>query len=116
MIKFLKLHEDSTIPALDKWEYGLLVKAYLMSETSRPNKTMIPPQSTRLIPTGVSIDEIQDYPLFVYSCHDLVMRSIFVVPGFLNFDQGIELQIPLYNGSHQSYYISHEDPIARLVR
>jgi hypothetical protein len=114
-LKFTKLHDDAVIPTSDKWEYGLLMRAYLMSETGRPSKSLIPPQSTRFITTGITIDEVEQVPLFIYTCHDLVARSIFVVPGFLNFDKGVDLRIGLYNGSHQSYYVCHDDPIARLV-
>jgi hypothetical protein len=114
-LKFVKLHDDATIPAADKYAHGLLVRAYLISETGRPNKSMIPSQSTRFVPTGIAIDQIEVAPLRIYTCHDLVVKSVFVVPGYLNFDRGVQLLIGLYNGGHQAYFVQHEEPLARLI-
>jgi len=114
-MNFGKIHSDVTLPTLDKYDVGVLVRAYLMSETGRPNKTLVPPQSTRQIRTGLALEIGGGATLTMHTPIDLILRSLFVIPKFQTLDCGEELTVLLYNGSHQSYYVCHEDPIARLV-
>lgn len=96
---------------------GLDVHAFLLSESGRPNTAIIPPRTTRQIPTGLVVVPPDGFAIFVCSRSGLAMGSIFVTnfPGVVDPDYRGELKVLLYNGHHESYYVKHEDRIAQIV-
>lgn len=97
---------------------GLDVYAHLLSETGRPNKAIIPPRTTKIIPTGLIVKPEAGCAVFVCSRSGLAYKqSIFVTnaPGVVDPDYRGEIMVLLYNGGHESYYVQHEDRIAQLV-
>lgn len=96
---------------------GYDLHAHLLSETGRPIKQLIPPNSTRNIRTGLLIEPPPGHFVMVCSRSGLAKRSVFVAngPGIIDPDYRGEVMVLLYNGSHESYWVQHEDRIAQLV-
>lgn len=102
---------------------GLDIFAFLISESGRPNTAMIPPRTTKAIPTGLimappEMPPLKPYALYVCSRSGLARNlSLFVTnaPGVVDPDYRGEIQVLLYNGGHESQYIQHGDRIAQIV-
>lgn len=97
---------------------GLDLHAFLISESGRANKALIPPRSTRSIPTGLIVSPPVGYAVFVCSRSGLAKNlSLFVTnaPGVVDPDYRGEIQVLLYNGSHEAQYIEHGQRIAQIV-
>lgn len=97
---------------------GLDLHAYLISESGRANKALVPPRSTRSIPTGLIVQPPEGYAIFVCSRSGLAKNlSLFVTnsPGVVDPDYRGEIQVLLYNGSHEAQYIEHGQRIAQIV-
>lgn len=97
---------------------GLDLHAFLWTESGRPNNALIPPKSSRAIPTGVVVKPPLGHAVFVCSRSGLAKQhSIFVTnsPGVVDPDYRGEIVVLLYNGGHESYYVQNEDRIAQLV-
>lgn len=97
---------------------GLDLYAFLVSETGRPNTSMIPPRATRAIPTGIIVSPPEGYAVYVCSRSGLAKNlSLFVTnaPGVIDPDYRGEIQVLLYNGSHEAQYVKHDDRIAQIV-
>lgn len=118
-IKFRLLKPDAIVPLpMSKGAVGLDVFAYAISETNRRNTILIPPRSTRQIPTGLQVEPPEDHFLMVCSRSGLAVKhSIFVAnaPGIIDPDYRGELMVLLYNGGHESYYVQHHDRIAQIL-
>lgn len=118
MIRFQKLHERALLPQLaTPGSIGLDVHAFCISESGRTNHIIVGPRSTRNIPTGLKIQCPDGYYVQVCSRSGLASQSIFVAnaPGIIDPDYRGELQVLLYNGGHESFYVKHEMRIAQLV-
>lgn len=116
-LKFQKLHPDVKLPARQtEGSVGYDVHAFLLTESGRPNTLVLPPRTTRNVPTGLLIEPPESRPVFVCSRSGLAAKSIWVAnaPGIIDPDYRGELQILLYNGGFESYYVKHEDRIAQL--
>lgn len=105
-ITFRKLHFDAIVPT------NFLLHAYLISNTGRSNTCLIPPRTTRLIATGLNAQFPPNHALYAVTHTDILKHSLFipeplVMPG--------EILIPLYNGSHETYYVRHEELIAYIT-
>lgn len=96
---------------------GLDLYAFLLTESGRPNRAIIPPRTTRLIPTGISAKPPPGHAILVCSRSGLATRSIFVTnaPGVIDPDYRGEIQVLLYNGGHETSYVEHEQRIAQLI-
>jgi dUTP pyrophosphatase len=97
---------------------GLDLHAFLLTESGRPNTALIPPKSTRGIPTGIIAAPPPNHALFVCSRSGLAKQnSIFVTnsPGVIDPDYRGEIIVLLYNGGHEAYYVRHNDRIGQLV-
>jgi dUTP pyrophosphatase len=123
-----RLHEKAVLPSRGtSLSLGLDLRALSLTEDGRPNKIIVPPRTTRLIHTGWGIKppqprpELDDQHLVwlpaVCSRSGLASKSIFVAnsPGVIDPDYRGEIFVLLYNGGHDTYYVSHEDKIAQLV-
>lgn len=117
-VKFKRLHPEAQIPrAWTAGSIGLDLHAYLLTEEGRPNTALIPPSSTRNIPTGLLIEPPEGYFLMVCSRSGNAKESLFVTnsPGIIDPDYRGEIRVLLYNGSHMSMYVKHQDRIAQLI-
>ena len=119
MIGIKKLHDDAVTPtrATEK-AVGYDLYAYHRTESGRPNKILIPPSSTKAIPTGLIIVPPVGHSVFVASRSGLALnQSLFVAnaPGIVDPDYRGELMVLLYNGGHQSHYVQHGDRVGQMI-
>lgn len=117
-IKFRRLHPDAKLPK--RWSdeaVGLDIYAHLRTEEGRANNMVLPPRNTRNVPTGLQIETPPGHFCLVCSRSGLAKLSIFVTngPGIIDPDYRGELQVLLYNGSHETQWIKDGDRIAQLV-
>jgi dUTP pyrophosphatase len=118
ILQVKKLHPAAKLPVRGTPNsIGLDIHAHTLTETGRENTILIPPRITRLIPTGLVVVPPEGWAIFVCSRSGLALKSIFVTnsPGVVDPDYRGELQILLYNGNHESYYVKHQDRIAQIV-
>jgi len=98
---------------------GFDVAAYLVSETGRHIQLLIPPRTSRRIPTGLAIIPPPGYYFQVCSRSGIAASQppVFVAnaPGIIDPDYTGELQIILFNGGHESVYIKNGDRIAQII-
>jgi dUTP pyrophosphatase len=97
---------------------GLDLHAFLISESGRPNKALIPPKSTRAIGTRLIVEPPEGYAVYVCSRSGLAKNlSLFVTnaPGVVDPDYRGEIVVLLYNGGHEAQYIEHGQRIAQMV-
>lgn len=96
---------------------GLDLHAHLSSLTGGRNNAIIPPHTTRNIPTGIAVEPPEGYFLVVCSRSGLAKRGIFVTngPGIIDPDYRGEIFVLLHNGGHETYYVRDGDRIGQLV-
>jgi dUTP pyrophosphatase len=117
-VKILKLHPDAKLPK--RWSHGAVgydLHAFLLSESGRAGKALIPPCTTTNIPTGISVECPDGYFLFVCPRSGLGKYSISVTnsPGLIDPDYRGEVRVLVYNGSNVNYWVQHDERIAQLV-
>jgi len=118
MLGIFKLKLDANLPHRGmEQSVGLDLHAYLMSETGRPNTLMIPPHTTRKVPTGLAMRPPPGHAILVCSRSGLASGGIFVTngPGVVDPDYRGEILVLLHNGTHIPYYVKHEDRIAQIL-
>lgn len=119
MIGICRRYDDVQYPTKATPEaVGYDLYAYHKTESGRPNKILIPPQSTKAIPTGLIVIPPEGYSIFVGSRSGMAKEnSLFVTnaPGIIDPDYRGELMVLLYNGGHQSIYISHGDRVGQMI-
>lgn len=116
-LRFKRLHDEVILPR--RWSddaVGWDVHAHLISETGQRNKAIVAPRSTKNVPTGLLIEPPPGHFVMVCSRSGLAKSSIMVAnaPGIIDPDYRGELRILLYNGSHETYYVQHQERIAQL--
>lgn len=94
------------------------LRANLIADTGRKNNLLIPSNALRLIKTSTPISIYPSGTIaMILSDDDLLKRSIFV-PGLrlarMIHDEEM-IFVPLYNGSHESFYVQDEMLIAELL-
>lgn len=117
-VKFKKLYPDAILPK--RWSeesVGWDLHAYLMSETGRPSKKVLPQGNTFNVPTGIAIEPPPGYFVMVCSRSGLAKESVFVAnaPGIIDPDYRGEVRVLLFNGGFRAHFIQHEDRIAQIV-
>lgn len=118
MLKITKLHPDAKLPRVATPEsIGADVYAYCKSEALRPLKMVVPPNTTRMIPTGIIAVAQPPFCIFVCSRSGLAKESLFVInaPGVVDPDYRGEIKILLHNAGTQNHWVEHGDRIAQLV-
>lgn len=118
-LKVTRLHDDVKLPRKATSEsIGADVYAYLKTESGRTNKMVIPPATTRMVPTGLVALAQPPFSILVCSRSGLAAeRTLFVTnsPGVVDPDYRGEIKILLHNGGTQNQWIEHGDRIAQLV-
>jgi dUTP pyrophosphatase len=97
---------------------GYDIYAYSKTETGRPNKLLIPPRTSRAIPTGLVVIPPPGFSIFVASRSGLAKeRALFVTnsPGIIDPDYRGELMVLLYNGGHEAQYVQHDDRVGQII-
>lgn len=115
---FKRMSPEAILPkTYSEQAAGYDIYACLISDEGRPNKMLIPPNTTRNVPTGLLIEPPPGYAVLVLSRSGLASKSIFVAnaPGLVDPDYRGELRVLLHNGGHESTYIEHEQRIAQLL-
>lgn len=114
----LRLQQEARLPLRARPEdVGYDIFAFLLSESGRSNTALIPPRTTRAIPTGIAVEAPDGWFPAICSRSGLASKSIWVAnaPGIVDRGYRGEIIVLLYNGGHESIYIQHEDRIAQLV-
>lgn len=118
-LKITKIHPDAKLPRIATPEsIGADVYAYLKTESGRANKLVIPPGTTRMVPTGVVGLAQPPFSILVCSRSGLAAsRALFVTnsPGVIDPDYRGEIKILLHNGGFENQWIEHGDRIAQLI-
>lgn len=113
-----KLRKDALLPrrGMDQ-SVGLDLHAYLISETGRQNTLLIPPHTTRRIPTGLVIVPPLGHTILVCSRSGMASKGIFVTngPGVVDPDYRGEIVVLLHNGTPVAHYVKHEDRVAQIL-
>lgn len=117
-LEVFRIHDDALMPYRGTVNsVGLDVHAYLKTETGRPNNMMIPPRSTRKIPTGLRMIPPPGHAIFMCSRSGMALKSLFVTnaPGVIDPDYRGEIAVLLYNGSFETHYVQHEERVGQIV-
>lgn len=97
---------------------GADVYAYIKSSTGHPLKTVIPPNTTRTISTGIVAVSQPPFSIFVCSRSGMAKdKTLFVTnaPGVIDPDYRGEIKVLLHNAGVENQWVSHGDRIAQLV-
>lgn len=113
-----RLYPDARLPVKRHERAGsYALFAYARTESGRPSKLLIPPRTSRAVPCGVAILPPDGFLLATASGGALAAaRSIFVAnaPGIIDPHYRGEINILLYNGGHESHYISDGDYVGEI--
>lgn len=119
VIRFQRLAEDAQTPVRATVEsVGLDVFAYIKNERRNGDTILLPPRTTRMIPTRLIVVPPPGHVIFVCSRSGLAKdRSIFVTnaPGIIDPDYRGELFVLLYNGGHENHWVRHGDRVGQLL-
>lgn len=119
MLKATLLHPDAKLPRRATPEsIGADVYAYLKTEHGRPNKLVIPPGTTRMVPSGIVAVAQPPFSILVCSRSGLAAeRTLFVTnaPGVVDPDYRGEIKVLLHNAGTTNQWIEHGDRIAQLI-
>jgi dUTP pyrophosphatase len=113
-----KLRDDAALPirAYDASAAYDLV-AYLKNEGGQTFILTIPPNTTKLIRTGLAMRPTSGNLILVCSRSGLATRGIFVAnaPGVVDPDYTGEIKVILFNGGMEPHYVRHGDRIAQAL-
>lgn len=117
-LTFVKLHPDAQVPFLAYNESAAWdLSACMLTGTGRPNNTILPPNFTRKIPTGLALRPPEGHLVLICSRSGMASKSIFVAnsPGVVDPTYTGEIEILLYNGGMESFHVKHGDRIAQAL-
>lgn len=114
-----RIHPDAKLPRKGTEDsIGADVYAYITSATGHSLKTVIPPNTTRAIRTGIVAVAQPPFSIFVCSRSGMAKdKALFVTnaPGVIDPDYRGEVVVLLHNAGTENQWVSHEDRIAQLV-
>ena len=82
------------------------------------NPIKLPPQSSCLVPTGLSVAFSEDYEIQIRPRSGLAAKSnisVLNTPGTIDSDYRGEIKIILFNHSNENFIINNNDRIAQMV-
>ena len=88
----------------------------LMAFIEEPIK--IPPNSSYLIPTGLSMAFTEDYEIQIRPRSGLAAKNSITVlntPGTIDSDYGGEIKIILFNHGKEDFIINNKDRVAQMI-
>ena len=115
MVKVLikKLDPEVTIPSYKaKGASGMDLMAFVKE------KIVIKPQTSALIPTGLSVAFSEDYEIQIRPRSGLAAKnniSVLNTPGTIDSDYRGELKIIIFNHSKHDFVVNNNDRIAQMV-
>ena len=108
-----KLDPKVTLPSYKtKGASGMDLMAFLKK------KIVIKPQTSALIPTGLSVAFSEDYEIQIRPRSGLAAKnniSVLNTPGTIDSDYRGELKIIIFNHSNHDFVINNNDRIAQMV-
>lgn len=119
MIGIYRRHPDVKFPyRATESAVGYDLFCYHKSETGRPSKLLIPPGTSRAIPTGLVVVPPEGYSVFICSRSGMALKNnLFVTnaPGIIDPDYRGEVMVILYNGGHQAFYVEHDERVGQMI-
>ena len=115
MVKILvkKLDPKVAIPSYKtKGASGMDLMAFVKE------KIVIKPQTSALIPTGLSVAFSEDYEIQIRPRSGLAAKnniSVLNTPGTIDSDYRGELKIIIFNHSNHDFIVNNDDRIAQMV-
>ena len=108
-----KLDPKVTLPSYKtKGASGMDLMAFLKE------KIVIKPQTSALIPTGLSVAFSEDYEIQIRPRSGLAAKnniSVLNTPGTIDSDYRGELKIIIFNHSNHDFIVNNNDRIAQMV-
>ena len=108
-----KLHPKVTLPSYKtKGASGMDLMAFVKE------KIVIKPQTSALIPTGLSVAFSEDYEIQIRPRSGLAAKnniSVLNTPGTIDSDYRGELKIIIFNHSKHDFVVNNNDRIAQMV-
>ena len=108
-----KLDPKVTLPSYKtKGASGMDLMAFVKE------KIVIKPQSSALIPTGLSVAFSEDYEIQIRPRSGLAAKnniSVLNTPGTIDSDYRGELKIIVFNHSNHDFIINNDDRVAQMV-
>jgi dUTP pyrophosphatase len=127
IVYFKKLHPEAVIPTkATSRAAGLDLYAHLLTEQGRPTTAIVPPRTTRAIPSGISIlipaaspheTPARSYYAQIVSRYSMAVKSLFVAdaPSIIDPNYTGEILVLLYNGGNEVHYVKHGDRVAQVL-
>ena len=115
MVKVLikKLDPKVTVPSYKtKGASGMDLMAFVKE------KIVIKPQTSALIPTGLSVAFSEDYEIQIRPRSGLAAKnniSVLNTPGTIDSDYRGELKIIIFNHSNHDFIVNNDDRVAQMV-
>ena len=108
-----KLDPKVTLPSYKtKGASGMDLMAFVKE------KIVIKPQSSALIPTGLSVAFSEDYEIQIRPRSGLAAKnniSVLNTPGTIDSDYRGELKIIIFNHSNNDFIVNNDDRVAQMV-
>ena len=108
-----KLNPKVTLPSYKtKGASGMDLMAFVKE------KIVIKPQSSALIPTGLSVAFSEDYEIQIRPRSGLAAKnniSVLNTPGTIDSDYRGELKIIIFNHSNHDFIVNNDDRVAQMV-
>ena len=108
-----KLDPKVTLPSYKtKGASGMDLMAFIKE------KIVIKPQTSALIPTGLSVAFSQDYEIQIRPRSGLAAKnniSVLNTPGTIDSDYRGELKIIIFNHSNHDFIVNNDDRVAQMI-
>ena len=108
-----KLNPKVTLPSYKtKGASGMDLMAFVKE------KIVIKPQTSALIPTGLSVAFSEDYEIQIRPRSGLAAKnniSVLNTPGTIDSDYRGELKIIIFNHSNHDFIVNNDDRVAQMV-
>ena len=108
-----KLNPKVTLPSYKtKGASGMDLMAFVKE------KVVIKPQTSALIPTGLSVAFSEDYEIQIRPRSGLAAKnniSVLNTPGTIDSDYRGELKIIIFNHSNHDFIVNNDDRVAQMV-
>lgn len=118
MLNVMRLTAEAKLPVRaypDSAAYDLF--AHLLTPGGHSFILTLPPNSVKLIGTGIALRPPPGHLVLVCSRSGYATNGIFVAnaPGVVDPDYTGEIKVILYNGSMEPFYVRHGDRIAQAL-
>lgn len=117
-LEFFRLHDKVILPSQGHpSDVGWDIHSFLITESGRETSRPCHQRGVTAIPTGLVVRPPSGFFVQVCSRSGLAQKGIFVAnaPGIIDPSYTGEIVILLYNGSHETHYVSHGHRVAQLV-